>query len=205
MARSPQSPLSSRLLNDQVGMASSPSFTTSGLTPYSSSSVHSPRVGGCRPSGHVGGRSEPSSLLTRSDVKAIRAMKMMKLCHDFDSTLSIESLVLIRKHFSILNEYALHAPLPGQRSYHEYPGGFISELEEPLPITKHDEGGFKPHSSKGKEQARTAGETQTPRPRRPKSVKELCQTSAREDDAGFYALHMIDLPVGDPGAPLEVQ
>ncbi|RWW53851.1 hypothetical protein BHE74_00039615 [Ensete ventricosum] len=38
-------------------------------------------------------------------------------------------LVTTRKHFSILNEYALHAPLPEQRSYHEYPRGFSHSVD----------------------------------------------------------------------------
>ncbi|RRT68168.1 hypothetical protein B296_00029338 [Ensete ventricosum] len=111
-------------------MTSSPSLTISGFTSSSSSSVPPPRVESCHPSGPAGDRSEPSSsssgILTRSDIKAIRAMEIMKSHHDFDSTLSVESLVLIRKRFSILDEYALHAPLPEQRSYHELPGGIAS-------------------------------------------------------------------------------
>ncbi|RRT76980.1 hypothetical protein B296_00029362 [Ensete ventricosum] len=79
------------------------------------------------------GQSEPSSLsssiLTRSDAKAIKAVEIMKSCHDFNSTLSVESLVLIRKLYSILDKYALSASLLGQRSYHEYPRGFASRLK----------------------------------------------------------------------------
>ncbi|RWW61950.1 hypothetical protein BHE74_00030958 [Ensete ventricosum] len=107
---------------DQVGMASSISFTTSEFTSRSSSDPSS-QAEGCRPSNRVGSRlealSSSSVILTRSDVKAIKAVEVMKSCHDFDSTISTESLVLIRRRFSIPDEYALHAPQPGQRSYHE--------------------------------------------------------------------------------------
>ncbi|RRT62364.1 hypothetical protein B296_00041109 [Ensete ventricosum] len=109
---------------DQVGMASSISFTTSEFTSRSSSDPSS-QAEGCRPSNRVGSRlealSSSSVILTQSDVKAIKAMEVMKSCHDFDSTISTESLVLIRRRFSIPDEYALHAPQPGQRSYHESP------------------------------------------------------------------------------------
>ncbi|RWW34445.1 hypothetical protein GW17_00000774 [Ensete ventricosum] len=114
-------------------MTSSPSLTIFGFTSSSSSSVPPPRVESCHPSGPAGDRSEPSSsssgILTRSDIKAIRAMEIMKSHHDFDSTLSIESLVLIRKRFSILDEYALHAPLLEQCSYHEFPGGYSLSVD----------------------------------------------------------------------------
>ncbi|RWV77742.1 hypothetical protein GW17_00061390, partial [Ensete ventricosum] len=107
---------------DQVGMASSISFTTSEFTSRSSSDPSS-QAEGCRPSNRVGSRlealSSSSVILTRSDVKAIKAVEVMKSCHDFDSTISTESLVLIRRRFSIPDEYALHAPQPGQHSYHE--------------------------------------------------------------------------------------
>ncbi|RZS21960.1 hypothetical protein BHM03_00054675 [Ensete ventricosum] len=120
------SPLQPSLL-DQVGMASSLSFTSS------SSSVPSLWVEGCHPCGPVGGQSEPSSLsssiLTRSDAKAIKAVEIMKSCHDFNSTLSVELLALIQKLYSISDKYALSAPLLRQRSYHEYPRGFASLLK----------------------------------------------------------------------------
>ncbi|RWW09997.1 hypothetical protein GW17_00026488 [Ensete ventricosum] len=64
----------------------------------------------------------------------------MKSHHDFDSTVSLESLSSIWKHFSILNKYVLHAPGPGQRSYHSCPGGFsisIDALEAGLRFPLH--------------------------------------------------------------------
>ncbi|RWW78451.1 hypothetical protein BHE74_00013335 [Ensete ventricosum] len=51
------------------------------------------------------------------DTKALRELEVMKLCHDFDSIVTEESLAVIRERYSIPNEYALHAPLPGQRPY----------------------------------------------------------------------------------------
>ncbi|RZS23286.1 hypothetical protein BHM03_00056192 [Ensete ventricosum] len=38
----------------------------------------------------------------------------------------------------------------------------------------------------------------TPVYRRPKSMKELCRTTVRKNDEGYYALQMIDLPQRDP-------
>ncbi|RWW59033.1 hypothetical protein BHE74_00034051 [Ensete ventricosum] len=113
---------------DQVRMASSLSFTTSGFSSFSSS-VPSSRAKG-HPSGPIGSRSEPTSsslgILTRSDVKAIKDVEMMKSYHDFDSTIYVEPLLLIWKHFSIPDEYTLHAPQLGQCSYHECPDRFTS-------------------------------------------------------------------------------
>ncbi|RRT37696.1 hypothetical protein B296_00056770 [Ensete ventricosum] len=124
-------------------MVSSLSFTTSEFTSPSSLGPSS-RVESCHPSSRVGSRSEAlsssSSILTRSDVKAIKAMEVMKSCHDFDSTILVESLVLIRKLFSIPDKYALHAPQPRQRSYHKYPDGFslfVDALEAGLRFPLH--------------------------------------------------------------------
>ncbi|RRT78663.1 hypothetical protein B296_00007103 [Ensete ventricosum] len=65
--------------------------------------------------------------------------------------------------------------------------------------------GSKPCSLKGKEPVGAIGETRTPRPRRPRSVKELYQTSADEGHAGYYALFMTDQPTSDPDVPLETR
>ncbi|RZS05348.1 hypothetical protein BHM03_00035846 [Ensete ventricosum] len=61
-----------------------------------------------------------------------QALAIMKLCHDFDSAMAEESLVAIQKRYSILNEYVLHAPLPGQRPYDSYP----NRSEGLFPTTK---------------------------------------------------------------------
>ncbi|RWW12378.1 hypothetical protein GW17_00023957 [Ensete ventricosum] len=64
----------------------------------------------------------------------------MKSCHDFDSVVSLESLGTIRKRYSILNEYVLHAPRPEQCPYHPYLGGFgisIDALEAGLRFSLH--------------------------------------------------------------------
>ncbi|RRT81956.1 hypothetical protein B296_00002491 [Ensete ventricosum] len=59
--------------------------------------------------------------------------------------------------------------------------------------SRHAEGGSKPHSSKGKEQVGAVRETHTPRPQRPRFIKELYQTSAgkgdkSEPDVGHWTL-----------------
>ncbi|RRT33078.1 hypothetical protein B296_00049564 [Ensete ventricosum] len=40
-------------------------------------------------------------------------LEVMKSCHDFNSTMSLESLATIWKRYTILNEYVLHVPGPG--------------------------------------------------------------------------------------------
>ncbi|RZS29118.1 hypothetical protein BHM03_00062803 [Ensete ventricosum] len=78
--------------------------------------------------------------MARADAKALQALEAMKSHHDFDSTMSLESLASIRKHFNILNEYVLHALGPGQRPYHPCPGGFsisIDALEAGLRFPFH--------------------------------------------------------------------
>ncbi|RWW33128.1 hypothetical protein GW17_00002172 [Ensete ventricosum] len=247
--------------------------TASGFSSTPSSSlVPPPQAGGCRSSGSESGWFEPcsssSGIMTRIDIKAFQALEVMKSCHDFDSTLTVESLVMVRKRYSILDEYVLHAPFPGQCPYDAYPEGFnisVDALEVVLKFSVHPmvgecliaemvnldlirsatkteghpgsasrapaptapivqlssdieevkvkvvakegvgalgkhhviggahprkkikvsdrhksqrEGeGSKSRRSKGKEQVGPIGETQAPRPRHPRSVTELCQTS----------------------------
>ncbi|RWW85345.1 hypothetical protein BHE74_00005961 [Ensete ventricosum] len=43
--------------------------------------------------------------MTSVDVKALQALEVMKSCHDFDSTMSLKSLAMVRKLFNIPNEY----------------------------------------------------------------------------------------------------
>ncbi|RRT76586.1 hypothetical protein B296_00009856 [Ensete ventricosum] len=62
----------------------------------------------------------------------VKALAIMKLCHDFDSAMAKDSLVAIQKRYNILNEYVLHAPLPGQRPYDSYP----NRSEGLFPTTK---------------------------------------------------------------------
>ncbi|RWV78369.1 hypothetical protein GW17_00060680, partial [Ensete ventricosum] len=84
-------------------------------------------------SGSLGNQSGPQSsssgVMVGADAKALQALEAIKSHHDFDSTVSLESLALIRKCFSIPNEYVLHAPGPGQRPYHSCPGGFSTSID----------------------------------------------------------------------------
>ncbi|RZS14398.1 hypothetical protein BHM03_00046070 [Ensete ventricosum] len=69
------------------------------------------------------------------------------------------------------------------------------------------EGGSQSHS-KGKEPAvpveeletpvESTKEAMTPVFHRPKSMKDLCETKVRKDDAGYYALYMSNLAHQDP-------
>ncbi|RWV89695.1 hypothetical protein GW17_00048147 [Ensete ventricosum] len=58
------------------------------------------------------------------------------------------------------------------------------------------EGGSRAHS-KGKEPATSNGEPIQPSFRCPKLMKELCETTIRKDDKGYYALHMTNLSPRD--------
>ncbi|RRT84940.1 hypothetical protein B296_00012679 [Ensete ventricosum] len=114
-------------------MASSPS-TISGFTSApSSSSVPLPQVGGHRSSGSKSGRFKPCSsslgIMTQTDIKALKASEVKKSCHDFDSTLTVEYVVMVRKHNNILDEYALHASSSVQCPYHVYHGGFSISVD----------------------------------------------------------------------------
>ncbi|RWW70175.1 hypothetical protein BHE74_00022159 [Ensete ventricosum] len=71
-------------------MASSPSYTTSGLSSAPSSPIPLLWAEECRPSGSLRDQSSPpsssSGVMTQADVKALQALKVMKSYHDFDST-----------------------------------------------------------------------------------------------------------------------
>ncbi|RZS01222.1 hypothetical protein BHM03_00031041, partial [Ensete ventricosum] len=90
----------------------------------------------CRP----GPESSSSGVMTGADAKALQALEAMKLHHDFDSTVYLESLGSVRKRFSIPSEYVLHAPRSGQQPYHPCPRGFgisIDTLEAWLRFPLH--------------------------------------------------------------------
>ncbi|RZR76740.1 hypothetical protein BHM03_00001620 [Ensete ventricosum] len=72
--------------------------------------------------------------------------------------------------------------------------------------SRRGEGGSRSHS-RGKEPAKSAEELKAPVElaeetvalvfRRPKSMRDLCRTSVRKDDEGYYALYMSDLDLQD--------
>ncbi|RWV80894.1 hypothetical protein GW17_00057760 [Ensete ventricosum] len=53
-----------------------------------------------------------SGVPSSTDTKALRDLEVMRVCHDFDSIVIEGSLAAIRKHYSIQEEYAMHALLP---------------------------------------------------------------------------------------------
>ncbi|RRT33379.1 hypothetical protein B296_00054429 [Ensete ventricosum] len=70
----------------------------------------------------------------------LKALRVMKSCHDFDSVVIEESLVTIRERYSIPDEYALHAPLLGQHPLDPYPNElsvFVDVLEAGLQLPLH--------------------------------------------------------------------
>ncbi|RWW74542.1 hypothetical protein BHE74_00017516 [Ensete ventricosum] len=265
-------------------MASSVSFTSSGP----SSSIPLPQAEERRPCNPEEGQSKPpsssSAIMTRTDVRAFKALEIMTLCHDFNSTVSVESLVAVQKCYSIPNEYALYDPLLRKRPYHTYPERFsifVDALEAGLRIPLHPVIGnasagwgedaldlllepptppaiaiaqLSPESRKFEQRwwprrvskplagdrprkvhapgrrsksrtdisldmekrvpslmrprARNGSEllaNTNPPSRRPKSMKDLCLTSAGEGDEGYYALRMTDLSSYDLEASLEAR
>ncbi|RWW52779.1 hypothetical protein BHE74_00040784 [Ensete ventricosum] len=86
----------------------------------------------------------PAPVASTLDLGAVMdcpsSLEAIKLCHDFYSTMSIESLATIRKRYSISAEYVLHALAPRQCPYHTCPEGFsisIDALEVGLRFPLH--------------------------------------------------------------------
>ncbi|RWV77483.1 hypothetical protein GW17_00061675 [Ensete ventricosum] len=108
---------------DQVGMVSL--IFTSSASPSSSSMVSIPPTEEVRSSGSVATQPKASSssgALTLMDVRALKALEVMKSCHDW--ILSVELLSAVQEHYSIPSEYVLHAPALGQQPYDSFPNGF---------------------------------------------------------------------------------
>ncbi|RWW70935.1 hypothetical protein BHE74_00021361 [Ensete ventricosum] len=156
--------------------------------------------------------SSSSGALTSMDVRALKALEVMKSCHDW--ILSVELLSAVREHYSILSEYVLHAPALGQQPYDSFPNGFsisTDALEEatrkateasgkhPTEETSgprkkakvigqhksHREGeGSKSQAAKGKGPSSLADEASVPRTR-PKSGEGTMQCSAQSGRQGL--------------------
>ncbi|RRT34974.1 hypothetical protein B296_00039766 [Ensete ventricosum] len=74
------------------------------------------------------------------DVKALKALGIMKSCHNFNSVVTEGSLITIWVRYSIPDEYAIHALLFEQRPYDLYPNGFsvfIDALKAGLRFSLH--------------------------------------------------------------------
>ncbi|RZR78761.1 hypothetical protein BHM03_00004286 [Ensete ventricosum] len=74
------------------------------------------------PSVEVVSLSSGGMILT--EVKAYRALQVIKQCHSFDSIVIEELLGQIRKRNNIPGSYKLHAPRLGQHRYDPFPNGF---------------------------------------------------------------------------------
>ncbi|RRT66912.1 hypothetical protein B296_00039754 [Ensete ventricosum] len=161
--------------------------------------------------------SSSSGALTLMDVRALKALEVMKSCHDW--ILSVELLSAVREHYSIPSEYVLHAPALGQQPYDSFPNGFsisTDALEEatrkateasskhPTEETSgprkkakvigqhksHREGeGSKSQAAKGKGPSSPADEASVPRTR-PKLVRELCSARLGVDDKDYHVVRM---------------
>ncbi|RWW35936.1 hypothetical protein BHE74_00059077 [Ensete ventricosum] len=81
--------------------------------------------------------SGPPSLV---DARVLRDLKVMKASHDLDMMVTEGSLTAIKERYSILVEYGLHVPQPGQCPYSsDAPGVCISvdALEADLQFSFH--------------------------------------------------------------------
>ncbi|RRT78406.1 hypothetical protein B296_00020735 [Ensete ventricosum] len=81
----------------------------------------------------------------------------------------------------------------------------LTSIDTPGEVTGYEGKGSKSHPSKDKEQVGPASETQAPRPRHLRSVKELSRTSAGKEDMGYYTLRMTNLLLREPDTPLEAR
>ncbi|RWW59691.1 hypothetical protein BHE74_00033368 [Ensete ventricosum] len=113
-------------------MASTLSFSVSSFSSSHSSHVPPPREERHRSNDSTESPSVPESsssgVMIGAEAKVLQALEVMKSLHDFDSNICLESLGLVRKRFSISNEYVLHAPRSGQRPYHPCPRGSVFPL-----------------------------------------------------------------------------
>ncbi|RZS05616.1 hypothetical protein BHM03_00036156 [Ensete ventricosum] len=168
----------------------------------------------CRPSysleGQFGSPSSSSSVMTRADVKALQALEAMKLCHDFDSTMSVKSLATIRKRYSIPTEYEIPSEeatrkMPEVSGKHpiEAPSGQWKKAKVlGRHKSRHEGEKSKSRATKGKKPTTSIEETPTPRVRS-KSVKEL-STHPGEDGRDYHVIRVSSRPEHAPDAPLEV-
>ncbi|RWW17954.1 hypothetical protein GW17_00018096 [Ensete ventricosum] len=65
--------------------------------------------------------SSSSGIPSSVDAKSLKDLEVMKSCHNVVSVINEEALGSIRECYSILDEYALWAPLPEQRPYNPGP------------------------------------------------------------------------------------
>ncbi|RWW10249.1 hypothetical protein GW17_00026219 [Ensete ventricosum] len=65
-----------------------------------------------------------SRRVTPANSRVARALEVVKLCYDSNSTLMTRRLVEVRERFYIPPDYKLHVPLPGQHPYDTFPNGF---------------------------------------------------------------------------------
>ncbi|RRT52373.1 hypothetical protein B296_00027477 [Ensete ventricosum] len=88
------------LLTDQVGIASTPSFSVSSFSSSLSSPIPPSREERRRSNDSSGNQSVPESsssgVMTGAEAKVLQASEIMKSLHDFDSTICLESLGLVR-------------------------------------------------------------------------------------------------------------
>ncbi|RRT76736.1 hypothetical protein B296_00008291 [Ensete ventricosum] len=68
--------------------------------------------------------SSSSRGMSPRDVKAYRALEVMKSCHSFDSVVTEELLGLVWERYSITNDYELYVPQPEQRPFDPFVNGF---------------------------------------------------------------------------------
>ncbi|RWW16420.1 hypothetical protein BHE74_00024867 [Ensete ventricosum] len=62
--------------------------------------------------------------MTLMDAKAFKVLMVIRLCHDYNSIVTVQCLADVWERYSILREYELHIPLPGQHPYDAFSNSF---------------------------------------------------------------------------------
>ncbi|RWW78512.1 hypothetical protein BHE74_00013261 [Ensete ventricosum] len=136
----------------------------------------------------------------------------MKVGHDLDTAVTKGSLVSIREQYNIPIEYGLHIPQPGSAEL--LPTIKVGRLAIFLSVVRIGDSGLTGWRTRSEPTAsieelempiESAEEVVSPIFHHPRSMKDLCGTKVRKDDAWYYALYMSDLTHQDPDKEMEVR
>ncbi|RWV94294.1 hypothetical protein GW17_00043178 [Ensete ventricosum] len=108
------------------------------------------------------------------DVKAYRALEVMKSYHSSDSIMTEKLLRLVRKRYSILDNYEMYVAKEGCEATAQKERAGVIEEEPAM--------GRAPH---------------------PRSMKDLCETHARAKGELFQTLRMGNLAKGEPNTSFQ--
>ncbi|RZR95759.1 hypothetical protein BHM03_00024635 [Ensete ventricosum] len=142
----------------------------------------------------------------------LRDLEVMKVGHDLDTAVTKGSLVSIREQYNIPIEYGLHIPQPGSAEL--LPTIKVGRLAIFLSVVRIGDSGLTGWRTRSEPTAsieelempiESAEEVVSPIFHHPRSMKDLCGTKVRKDDAWYYALYMSDLTHQDPDKEMEVR